>query len=481
VTVTNDAANQTPARTAFLFKDSELIDATPTGRDLLAGLDTFGCDKQNLILLCEDEYPELATTWDRLENLESVTLEHASTGASDLVITRSGERFSIRFLDDTTSQGKTVQEDLLAARVHGLGEIINKLPGMVWKQHSSGQVLWSNQQYRDTLERLGKIQTDTGSTAIERLLFPETPTSPGTTAQSNDSFQRIDIEGQDHWFKVTSIPSKDGDLYVAIDATETIEARKAQTATLRTFVQIFAQLSIGFAIFDENRQLSIYNPSISELSGLDPVFLTGKPTLLRLVEEMRQKGRTPEPKDFEDLRETIRKLERAAEGGTYEVVWTLADGQSLRITARPYQTGSIALLIEDVSSELALTRRYRTEVTLYQDLFEMVDKPTFVFSADGRFITSNGRVTAEKIGLSGGINNIFDFLEFLNGKTIPDRTLTTKDLTVARSTAIILNFKDGRSFELRCRTMKDGFKRIELTHKMAAILKTPKVLVRAMR
>ncbi|SHH16032.1 PAS fold [Cognatiyoonia sediminum] len=426
VSVTNDAANQIPARTAFLFEGEELIDATPTGKDLLAGLDTFGCDKRNLILLCEDEYPDLEMTWDSLESLESATLEHVTTGVSDLAIARSGERISIRFLYNPNSLGKTVQEDLLAARVQSLSEFMDKLPGMIWRQHSSGQILWANRQYQDASAKLARIQTDDDPAVSQMSLFSHTHATSKHLVGSNESFQHIDSNGQDHWFKVTSIPTDDGDLHIAIDATETVEARKAQTTSLRTFVQIFAQLSIGFAIFDENRQLSIYNPSISELSGLDPVFLTGKPTLLRLVEEMRQKGKTPEPKDFEDLRETIRKIERAAEGGTYESVWTLADGQSLRVTARPYHTGSIALLIEDVSSELALARRYRTEVTLYQDLFELVDKPTFLFSADGRFITNNERVTAKTIGPIGTIGNIFDFLEFLNSKTIPGRKLTIK-------------------------------------------------------
>ena len=466
------------ARTGFLFEGDQLVDATPIGKQLLNGLEAFGSDQANLVLLCKEQYPDLQNAWDQIDHLQTSVLTDTSTGACDLEISKVGQRVSIRLLDGPDIRGQTIQEDLLASRVEFLANVINAIPSLVWQQHHNGSVLWSNQSYKDALRDVGIHDSEYGLRHQNRVLFPNLQSADQEATEPFVDTQSYEKKGQECWFNITSFPVEDGKLHVATNVNDVIRARRSQASSLRTFVQIFAQLSIGFAIFDESRQLTIYNPSVVELTNLDPVFLTAKPTLLRMIEEMRRKGKTPEPKNFEDLRETIRQIEQAAEGNTYESVWTLVDGQSLRVTARPYQTGSIALLIEDVSSELALTRRYRTEVTAYQELFELVERPTFLFSSGNVLLTNNERVTTREIGNVSAISNVNDLLDHLNALIVPGRKLSTMDINVAQSTAIGFTFRDGRSFELRTRALNGGLFCIELEHQRSKLLKTPKVIGR---
>ncbi len=59
------------------------------------------------------------------------------------------------------------------------------------------------------------------------------------------------------------------------------------------------------------------------------------------------------------------------------------------MTGRPHPDGAVALLFEDISAEMALTRHFRTELELSQSVFDTLEDAVAVFSPAGELTLSN--------------------------------------------------------------------------------------------
>jgi PAS domain-containing protein len=164
-------------------------------------------------------------------------------------------------------------------------------------------------------------------------------------------------------------------------------------ASLRSFTQTltrtFAHLPIGLAVFDGARQLALFNPALTDLTGLAPDFLSARPTLTGFLDALRERAMLPEPKDYVAWRRTFADLEQAAAGGLFEETWSLPGGQTYRVTGRPHPNGGLALLIEDISTEMTRTRRYRADLELGQAVIDAMEEAVAVFSAAGQLVMSN--------------------------------------------------------------------------------------------
>lgn len=82
-------------------------------------------------------------------------------------------------------------------------------------------------------------------------------------------------------------------------------------------------------------------------------------------------------------------LEEAATDGTYEETWTLPSGQTYRVNGRPHPDGAVALLFEDISAEISLTRNFREELEVGQSVLDSFEEAIVVFSSSGLITISN--------------------------------------------------------------------------------------------
>ena len=82
-------------------------------------------------------------------------------------------------------------------------------------------------------------------------------------------------------------------------------------------------------------------------------------------------------------------LEQAAANSLFEETWDLPTGQTYRVTGRPHPEGAVAFLFEDITAEVALTRRYRSELEMSQAVIDTMDEAIAVFSPAGALILSN--------------------------------------------------------------------------------------------
>jgi PAS domain-containing protein len=140
--------------------------------------------------------------------------------------------------------------------------------------------------------------------------------------------------------------------------------------------------------------LQLFNPAMMDLTQLPADFLSLRPSLLAVLDAMRDRKMLPEPKDYRDWRRQIVDIEKAAATGLYEETWSLPDGQTYRVVGRPHPNGALALLIEDISSEMLRTRRYRADLELGQSVIDHMDEAIAVFSQSGQLVMSNKSYTA---------------------------------------------------------------------------------------
>ncbi|MFK7836975.1 MAG: PAS-domain containing protein [Sulfitobacter sp.] len=238
-----------------------------------------------------------------------------------------------------------------------------------WETDDQGQVSWRNRAYDALLARNG------GST--DAALFPDA--RQGTTERIKLT---ADAEASD-WYEVTSSAAGNSTIHHAVCVSPLVASEDAQRAFVQTLAKTFAHLRIGLAIFDRSGQLCIFNPALVDLSGLQPQYLATQPTMLSFFDQLRESRRMPEPKNYKSWRQEIAEMISAATDGQYEETWMLDDGRTYAVQGRPHPDGATAFLIEDISSEVTLTRNFRTEIEQYEAMLDHVEDAMVVFSATG--------------------------------------------------------------------------------------------------
>ncbi|KIC41032.1 diguanylate cyclase [Ruegeria sp. ANG-S4] len=191
------------------------------------------------------------------------------------------------------------------------------------------------------------------------------------------------------WFDLAHVDRDEGQLIYATDINAIVEAEAAQRKFVQTMTKTFAQLSIGLAIFDRNRQLALFNPALIDLTNLPPDFLSCRPSLSSFFDRMRDQHMMPEPKNYRSWRRQMNDLVEAAQDGNYQETWSLPSGSVYSVSGRPHPDGAVAFLFEDITAEITLTRRFRAEMGLMQSILDKLADAIAVFSDDGTLALTN--------------------------------------------------------------------------------------------
>ncbi len=166
-------------------------------------------------------------------------------------------------------------------------------------------------------------------------------------------------------------------------------ARDNQRNFVQTLTKTFAQLSVGLAIFDADRRLVLFNPALHDLTLLPAEFLIARPTLFSFLDRLRDHQMIPEPKDYSSWRDQMGALESAAAEGSYHETWPLPNGQTFRVTGKPHPNGAIAFLLEDISDEVSLTRKFRSQIDISAAVIDNLETAICVFSSSGSLVLAN--------------------------------------------------------------------------------------------
>jgi PAS domain-containing protein len=374
--------------TSLLFDDDNLVHATDAGHRLLSPLKRMDhadwADAHRALAL---RFPDLpATAAQALARAPATLLPNDPDDGGRLDL--EDMRGKIRLVLDDPARATVADRHLAtwqARELLAISRAGNLFPFPVWFCDAQGAITWANNCYHDLAHLVNSDTTGENHISAFDLGLPD-----GGNEVTERAVLNISGEDKPMWFNTTRIRTDDGgSLNFAIDIDAVVAAEIAQRKFVQTLTKTFAQLSIGLAIFDRNRQLALFNPALIDLTALPADFLSARPNLLTFFDKLRENRMMPEPKDYSNWRQHIADLVVASADGRYHETWTLPSGLTYRVTGRPHPDGAIALLFEDISAEVSLTRRFRAQLSLGQSVIDTLDEAIAVFSSSGVLTVSN--------------------------------------------------------------------------------------------
>ena len=365
--------------TVFLFSDSNLIDATADAWDVFGHGSNSLDDLNKMIAILAKEFPQFK---DKLADPAAMEFRICSESDPTVFVDarRTDDRLRIAINGDESWTRKLaalrLSCDASNAEAALMRDITTHSSQLVWHEDRHGTLLWANHAYTRTLRELG----------VKDLIKTKDMPAPGHDRRLAVKAMTGETE---KWFDISTISHADGLLCFADDATEIVRASTSKTQFVETVGRTFAELSTGLAIFDKNRLLTMFNPAFLDMTNLPIDFLTARPAIYTVLDRLRELRMMPEPKDYVSWRDQFTAVEAGAKNGTYSKNWSLADGQTYRVTGRPYPDGAFALLFEDISAEVSLTRRFRLDIETGQAVLDTLSDAIAVFSSAGTLVMSN--------------------------------------------------------------------------------------------
>ncbi|MGB8811907.1 MAG: PAS-domain containing protein [Paracoccaceae bacterium] len=376
--------------TSFLFDGETLIDATPGGKALLSLSPTSGGPWTRLLAYLVPRFPGFEVAYFHLPEKGRLMISSTGVSAQPILLRAElrGGLTQITLLDleeeNRVPGFDPLTHQAMEDELRQLRDATTQAPVLIWREGTEGEVTWANASYLN----LAMQRLEPGQDLRWPLprLFERTATTQGAKGQR----QRLDLlAGGTRWFDLIGFTEANGRLLYGVPADSVVQAEGSLRDLMQTLTKTFAHLPIGLAIFDRQRQLALFNPALLDLSGLQPDFLSLRPTLFAFLDAMRDRRMIPEPKDYRSWRKQMTELEKAASSGLYEETWTLPSGQTYRVIGRPHPNGALALLFEDITTEMLRTRRYRADMDLGQAVLDTMSESLVVFSQTGALVISN--------------------------------------------------------------------------------------------
>lgn len=380
----------------FLFDDETLVDATPAARQLLESSPRNSTTWSHLAELLSPSFPQLTETIRDLADLGQITLKSTDgTTTLDAKWQNGLARLSLQTRQADEPVTSIDQQSLTAMtqELDSLRSIAEHGPLPQWRETCSGMITWCNSAYlslADTTSSEGPVF----NWPPAKIFDISDHVAEVREIDSGPDLYRIALTPEDgdrrHWFEVSVQTLPDGDKFcTAMPADRLVKAETTLHEFVTTLTKTFASLPIGLAIFDRSRELAMFNPALMDLTALPADFLISKPSLFAVFDKLREARMIPEPKDYKTWRQQLSDLVAAAENGSYEETWTLPTGMTYRVTGRPHPDGAVGLMFEDISADIAATRRFRTELEIGQAAIDALPQAVVVFTAGGVLAMAN--------------------------------------------------------------------------------------------
>ena len=412
-------------QTVFLFDDQMLVDATVPARSLLEATPMAATDWARLAAFLAPRFDNLAETMQRLSaegRLELSGRPGEGERAPLRLIAEDISGLARITLIDPAAEGRGILVDGLSQRaledeLDLLRDTLDHAPSLVWREDEAGGVNWANRAY---ILRSGALEVGDEAVAWPLPKLFKLPKEGGVGVP-----RRVSLEAGDEgavWFDCYSYPWENGSMHFALPADSTVRAERALRDFVQTLTKTFADLPIGLAIFDQQRQLQMFNPALLDLTQLGPDFLSARPTLYAFLDRLREARMMPEPKDYRSWRLQMTELEKASAAGFHVETWSLPGGQTYRVTGRPHPNGAVAFLFEDISSEVSLTRRFRAELELGHEVLDHLPDGIAVFQSSGELVMSNaayGRIWGVEPETTLGRVTLMDAVQLWQNRSLP--------------------------------------------------------------
>lgn len=382
--------HKSPSGPVFLFDEKSLIDCSPSARAILAqGLD-LNDDWACLMAFLKPRFPLIEQNLAKIVELGSFSdVSHLKNGVATMVeVTYTGGLTKITLSDPDMMDGPgvaiAIAHRAAIEEMSVLRETVSCAPILAWRENADGDVIWANTRY--LVLATDMMQKGRQLTWPLPRLFDRSASLQSAERQR----QSITVPNKPPvWFDLQTEASGSDRICFATPADQAVAAETSLREFMQTLSKTFAQLPIGLAIFDKDRKLQMFNPALLDLTHLPADFLSMRPSLFSVLDAMRERNLLPEPKNYIGWRRQILEMEKAASAGLFQENWALVDGQTFRVTGRPHPNGALALMIEDISTEMQRTRRYRADLELGHSVIDQMAEAIVVFGQSGQLMWSN--------------------------------------------------------------------------------------------
>ncbi|MEO0915506.1 MAG: PAS-domain containing protein [Pseudomonadota bacterium] len=386
---TSHALDFDDATLSFLIQDQRIIDCNFSGRRILSLASGSVSDFDRLRLFLSENFDDVDSLLTHEAGVDDV-MTHSRDGQMQAIkhVAQDAVRLTVHYINgDVPATGDVHTLRAVESELETLRANTAAAPFLLWRQNQTGDIVWVNQAYLNAAEKLAGVEETTWPLPV---LFPSLRDlkTPIVNEARRIAAPRLQNE-PDAWYDCHISPVGNDILFTAVPADEAVRAEKRRREFTQTLTKTFAELAIGLAIFDRSRRLVLFNPALLDLTNLPTDFLTSRPSLIGFLDQLRENRVMPEPRDYRSWRASIAELEAAAVDGTYSETWSLPDGQTYHVTGRPHPDGAVALLFEDISAEMSLTRHFRSEIEQFQAVIDVFEDAVAVFSPAGEISIMN--------------------------------------------------------------------------------------------
>jgi signal transduction histidine kinase len=268
-----------------------------------------------------------------------------------------------------------------------LKRIIDNIPLAVWYRDANNTIAYCNEVYAGALEHSKREIIDLSLELIPK----DRPLGPyHLSVMAQDGYKMIKerdhavLSGSRRLLEFGAIPFKNGEtVNYAMDLSEVEGLQNILEQLTKSHHEILHNLSTGVSVFGEDTRLLFYNHAYVKIFDFDEEWLATKPTLLEVLDDLRQRRKIPEYSNFQQMKKNRLKLFKTLLQPMYETTHQ-PSGQVLRMVIAPYLQGGLVYIFEDVSDRIALERQYNTLSAVQRETIDHLYEGIIVIGSDLR-------------------------------------------------------------------------------------------------
>jgi signal transduction histidine kinase len=326
--------------------------------------------------------------------LDRLALEDADRLREAIVaLRRDGTAFRLTVTDaagakafDATGSGGAVwfaevtawreREREARARADLVESLTALLPFPVWRRNAALDATYINPTAEALLPRLGE----------DRGLALRAQRHEATQMESH----YVVVDGARRLFEFCEmpLPGGAGTAGWANDVTALEQMQDELSRHVEVHESMLERLNTAIAVFGPDKRLKFHNRAFAKLWQLEDGQIANNPTLVELMELLREQRKLPEQADFRAFRERWQRMFTTLIEPREELIF-LPDDTTYRMYATPHPLGGLLLVFEDVTDRLALERSYNTLNEVQRETIDRLYDGIAVFGSDGRLKLDN--------------------------------------------------------------------------------------------
>ena len=226
-----------------------------------------------------------------------------------------------------------------------------------WLAAADGSPIWVNAAWLKAVDA-ASLDEAAGRGATFDRGADTLASEAANLGQRREGVRWLSLGGRRRAFQITAQPLDGGGVGVwTDDLTDLEEAREETKRNIEAHDETLNRIDDAVVVFDKAKRLTFHNTAFAELWGLEPAWLSERPTHGEVLDRLRQRGRLPETTDYAKW--------KAAELQRYEQLeaepddmWSTPGGRTLRVVRQPHPYGGLLLLLSDMTDDLKMKAQF---------------------------------------------------------------------------------------------------------------------------